>query len=863
MGPARTAFEHSWRRRLRPTVKPNRTISVTRARGFCAPLVIFILVLVAGSSPTRAEVRLPPNAAACVRWAAGDFDLALRAEHLRPADAAVRVNIGDGGPGLPASISIAEQTFSLAVHGGAVKIDAGGAVGAMYGLEELAEQIRNRAGEADSWPALAARLTPTTERPWLEIRADNMFIHTSGTSEPAPAGGYPLLVNDLPMWRAYIDMLARDRFNLLDLHGAYDLGSTSFPNLYPMLVHVPEYPAVGNEAAQKRNLESLRQIIAYARSRGVRVALMNYSANNGYGGPYKNEASVTGVPPEKLADYTAKAVALLIRELPSLYMLGFRVGESSQPASFYRDAYLKGIRDGGRPDLHIYTRSWKTAKAQLMPIAAAAHNGFEIEIKFNGEHLGLPYQAMQGAEYGSYSYQDYLGVPADYRILWQIRANGTHRFWSWENTEFIRRTVRSCRLGNAMGFTLEPEVAYFSVYPEQYYRSAQDVKTYQYIWQKQWMWYYAWGRLGYDPTLAEANFVDEFTRRFGTAGKTIYDAVQQGSKIVPLIYAYRFVGPDQRDFSPETETGEFDKKKKRARQNLLQFAENTPEDSRSFVGIEQYVAERIAGTVDGRIGPFAVAQRLTKAGAETRARIDSVPALRGDAAAQWRLLRIDLISASYLGDSYAARIRGMANLEFAIHTGDAADYKTAVADLERSRDAWTQLSSVADAVYRPLANPLRRQVNFQWSSQIEPLARIDATAAEFWQKHGSETPRLPLQPDAGPTGSAGAIDVVSMTARAENGRAKIRCSAAENGKITSATLWWKPLPSELEWQSASMLREGDASGASTWQAAVPLDERGLMYMVELGDSKGEARNFPDEQRETPWLVIPPFASKPK
>ncbi len=826
---------------------------------FRAFLILPVFAFALGSA-LRAEVQLPPDAAACVRWAAGDVDAALLAAHLHPQDARVRVTIRDGGTGLPASISINEQTFSLAAHNGAVEIGAGGAVGAMYGLEELAEQIRNRAGKAASWRTLTARLTSTTQRPWLEIRADNMFIHTQGTSEPPPPDGYPLLVNDLPMWRAYIDMLARNRFNLLDLHGAYDLESTSFPNLYPMLVHVPEYPGVGNQSAQRRNLQSLRAIVDYARSRGVRVALMNYSANNGYGGPYKSQISVTGVAPEKLADYTAKAVALLIRELPGLYMLGFRVGESSQPASFYREAYLKGIEDAGRQSLHIYTRSWQTTKAQLMPIAAAAHGDLTIEIKFNGEQLGLPYQALQGPEYGSYSYQDYLDVPADYRILWQIRANGTHRFWAWENTAFIRRAVRSCRLGNALGFTLEPHVAYFSVYPDQYYRAAQDVAVYKYIWQKHWMWYYAWGRLGYNPDLAESNLVDEFTSRFGAAGKTIYAAMQQSSRIVPLVYAYRFVGPDQRDFSPETETGEFDAKKKRARQDLLQFAENAPEDGRNFVGIEQYVSERIAGMLDGRVGPFAVAQRLTDAAAETRLLAGAVPALQGEAADQWRLLRADLLSASYLGDYDAARIRGMAYLEFALHAGNAADYRTALANLMRSRQAWTQLSRAADSIYRPLANPLRSQKDFQWSSQIAPLERIDATAAGFWQRHANEVPRLPLESAAADTDAFGDV---SLTYRAGNNRAVIACSAARSGAIVAATLWWKPLPSELAWQSTPMRREMAGNGTWRWQAAAPLDAHGMMFMVELRNADGDVRNFPNERQQTPWDVIPPFASAPR
>lgn len=52
----------------------------------------------------------------------------------------------------------------------------------------------------------------------------------------------------------------------------------------------------------------------------------------------------------------------------------------------------------------------------------------------------------------------------------------------------------------------------------------------------------------------------------------------------------------------------------------------------------------------------------------------------------------------------------MTFLDFALRTGNAADYKIAIGDLSRSRSAWKHLSDVADSVYRPLSNPLRRQV---------------------------------------------------------------------------------------------------------------------------------------------------------
>ncbi|MDQ2730930.1 MAG: hypothetical protein M3Y56_04670, partial [Armatimonadota bacterium] len=280
-------------------------------------LLLAGLSLFSGPRFSLAAIQLPAPAPECVRWASEDVTAALERAHVSPAAAQIIVNL-DG----PAELS--PESFQLQRQGGAVVIRGGDAVGAMYGLQELAEQIRN-GGAHDRWSGVLRSLKDTTQHPWVEFRADNPFCQVK-----------PLILNDAPMWKAYIDMLARSRFNVLDLHGGYDLQTTNFPNLYPLLVHVPDYPQVGKEAEQARNLADFKTIIEYAADRGVKVAFMNYAAD------------APGVPKEKLADYTAKAVSILLRELPGLYMLGFRVGETGQKASFFQDAYLKGVNDSGR-----------------------------------------------------------------------------------------------------------------------------------------------------------------------------------------------------------------------------------------------------------------------------------------------------------------------------------------------------------------------------------------------------------------------------------------------------------------------------------------------------------------------------------
>jgi hypothetical protein len=778
-----------------------------------------------------ADVRVPEQAGDCVRWAAAELTSAL-ATTAAAADIRVTINPKTGPD---------EQSYAVRKAGNTITIDAGGSLGAMYGMQDLAEQVRNLG--PSSWRQVFLAIAPMTAHPFVEIRADNPFIHVN-----------PLELNNLPMWRDYIDMLARNRYNMLDLHGGYDLDSTDFPNLYPQLIHVPEYPNVGNEREQARNLASFKAIVAYAKSRGVRVAFMNYSAANGSEGPRKYEKSVTGVPPEKLADYTAKAVAILIREVPDLSMLGFRVGESGQRANFFQDAYLKGVEDSGRKDLKLYTRSWGTTRAQLQPVAQAARAGFAIEIKYNGEHLGLPYQALQdtGTKYNpSYSYEDYLDVPNNYSIIWQVRANGTHRFFAWENSAFIRRAVKTFHLGSAAGFTLEPPIAYFSTSPAAYYTSKEDQQVYSYIWQKHWMWYYAWGRLSYDPELPEARLIKAFEHHYGSAGAAIYRAFQRAGEIVPLAYAYRFQGPDQRQYSPETETGNF-YEHKNVRLDLLQFANHEPADPRSFAGIDEYVNEKLSGQPDGRVSPPEVASRLNSAAKYLQDVVPGVTGLPGKQAAECRLLKTDLLGAALLGRYYADRILAETYLDYSLKSGQAADYEKGVQLLGTSGKDWSDLAAVAEAVYGPLNNPLNKQAPFRWSGEVPKMENLDATAPVLWASRAPGPQGPPLRLTIAESANL-KVEGLRHEVAAARATAAVICRTSAAG-VSKVFLWYKPLPTQAHWQKLEMKH----AAGSGYSATVPLTPSGLMYLVEIQLRNGNARNFPDVFQETPYRVIPAF-----
>jgi len=149
----------------------------------------------------------------------------------------------------------------------------------MYGLLELAEQI-GVCGIAGEWTKVAGALKNTRQAPFLEYRADNPMLHMP--SKVTSKGGM-FTLNDVDMWKRYIDQLARARFNVLDWHSVWYANGRGGVNLFPLLVHVPEYPAVGKKAEQERSMRDLNAILAHAKARGIRVVRLSNMGEDGGG----------------------------------------------------------------------------------------------------------------------------------------------------------------------------------------------------------------------------------------------------------------------------------------------------------------------------------------------------------------------------------------------------------------------------------------------------------------------------------------------------------------------------------------------------------------------------------------------------
>jgi dienelactone hydrolase len=777
-------------------------------------------------------------AAAALAQADGPVDFGRRAvsEALAAKSLKVAVDIKVTGSGTP-------ESYEIAFSAGKAGITAADANGALYGALELAERIRRRGADALRGPAVAGR-------PFLRDRGWNLFLTlpwnyaASNTDYDPKALIDPArwwFAND-GFWRGLFDEMARARLNWLDIHGTWDISVTDAPNLYAYFIQSDRFPKVGVAPDIKAaNLRRLNKIIEMAHDRGIRVSLMAYEARF-------NTPHTPNPYPENekdLYDYTREVVEKMIRRAPGLDAIGFRIGESGHGEAFF-NSYIDAVNASGR-DIPIVTRSWVARKSLIVPLAKKSKD-FTVEIKFNGEQWGTPYMVMGGRMAGwfSYSFEDYASdssVPGaarlwpgnsapgggawpsePYKLVWQVRANGTNRIFPVYNPHAVRQAVKSMLLGTASGFVIECLETYYPKSPRYYVTDPKDLYC-DWTYQRDWMFLNFWGRLGYDPETPDEIFGAMVADRLGPAAAPLTEAWTAASRIVSTAFSAFSLGPDHRQHAVELEWGG----------DTASYLAAGPFDAHVFKSAKETLAYESIGGLDGRIPP-SEASAMLAALAETAAKAGAIPWDSAPPAERKRLRELVTASvqASRLGRYYAERLlstyrSGQAQMGVA---GAAAQASYHMAEAEK---AWTELASCS--FYKPFTERLRMRTNtFHWSQELPKvreeaarLAGIAAPAADPIRPlpAAKPLPRLSLDIKA---------DAVTMTVPASG--------------VTRAWALVKPLPSTALFHKMAMTLKGDR-----YEYAFPRENWGHSTAAEV-EVDGRLVRTPGWDADAPYLVVP-------
>jgi hypothetical protein len=755
--------------------------------------------------------------------------------------------------------------------------------GLMYGLLDITGRVGwSKEREAKVLPSPLSEVKAITEKPYVSERAVSIYtMNRSYWESRFYSEAY---------WAAYLDMLAENRFNSLVVIFGYENGGFLAP-CYPYFFNVPGFPdvrMVGLTAEQQqRNLLALNRLIQMAHERGIRftVGIWDHIYRGGVqgGGIPGNEKApdhptpglVWGVTGDNLTAYTKAALAGLIKQVPGLDGIQFRMHDESglkkgEQESFWTDVF-KMIKET-KPELRLDLRA-KGLPESVIRVAVNTGIKFRITTKYWMEQMGLPYHPTRINPDNSprrQSYSDLLRYPKEYTMDWQLWNGGTTRILLWGDPEYVRRFVQSTFLYDGGGYAVnEPLATKMEAQPHDarpFDLLQPSHRYYTWEFQRYWHFFQVFGRIGYNPETPSDTWDKEFQARFGTtAGPLVEEALHRASWILPRIvascYPYSYF-PTTRGWAEKQRMGDLPEYAKAEGSDLCQFA-NFDEEAQLLLD----------GGETAKIRPSANSQWFEQTAADVLRLVDRI---NHEGSPQNRELSstvTDLEILSNLARYHARRIPAAIYYRLFEKTRDPAMLDSAIAHERIAIEAWRQIvRSAGDFyAYNLLMGVSTADLTGHWKDELVLLEqgeqKLEQQRTELDPttklRNGLPCPVAPVLPFSSlfqvrytPVDSVAAGQPISirLTISAPAGLKWVRlCYRAVNQELSYQTI---PMAPVINAEGA-----GGAGGAHTgeYQATIPADQINpkwdLMYYIEMMDNHGNGRIFPDLNQETPYKII--------
>jgi len=337
-----------------------------------------------------------------------------------------------------------------------------------------------------------------------------------------------------------------------------------------------------------------------------------------------------------------------------------------------------------------------------------------VEVKFNWSHGHSTPRLAITHDYSSGWIDErfWKPKPSNYRIVWMIR-NEDFFILRWGQPDFIREHIALNGNDYVGGYFIGSE-GYIPA--KEYSHKPDEHVTWQYAFEKQWLFYKIWGRLLYDPQTPDEVFVAEFDRRYGNGvGSKLLEAYALASRM-PLrlasfhaatwdytLYSEGFLAPVQNGFndkvSPFISIDE-----------LIRHRTLDP----TYLSIADYV-ESVVG--NGKIEeslttlrssaslrstsctPLELAEDLEKDGSRALELVSSLSPKARQSLPTLRCEIADVQAWAYLSLYFADKLRAGVALETHRKTKVVKEQKKAVALLEDAARHWNEIIAVTKQHY--------------------------------------------------------------------------------------------------------------------------------------------------------------------
>jgi hypothetical protein len=574
--------------------------------------------------------------------------------------------------------------------------------GLMYALLEVAKRIGWAANSA--MPLTEVR--DTVESPSVKDRGVILFTMQKHQYEDR--------LHDESYWEKYLDMLADDRFNTIEVLFAYEANGYNCP-VYPFYIDVNGFPEVKvarlSKPEQQRNLGDLHRLVRMAHERGVRVTFgiwCHYYRTTAEMIPVDRSKpaapnTVEGLTESNLVAYTIAAMGQFLREFheidaAQLLMMDESGLKTSDMKEFWREIF-PALKKAA-PNIQYELRA-KGVSDDLIQQGIDLGLKIRVNTKFWTEQVGLPFLQThvdppdQMTRRGGYA--DMLRYPRQYQLHWTLWTAGTTRVLLWGDPEYVRRFSASTHLGGADGFEIhEPLATKMAGQPHEekpFELLSPAYRYYDYEFQRYWYFFEVFGRVSYDPNTPAEEWDHEFVGRFGKdAAPYVKTGLERASQILPRITAY---------CQPADHYSTTRGWPERQRQgDLPEYVEANPSDPQQFETFHDAADDVLGGRSSPKITPLQTSRWFASAARDVRRLIARAEPRAGPhPGKEFTSTIVDLKLLADLAEYHS--YRAVAGLSYALfeRTHDLNTLDDAIQQEAQAVSAWAEISRDAGDVY--------------------------------------------------------------------------------------------------------------------------------------------------------------------
>jgi hypothetical protein len=441
-----------------------------------------------------------------------------------------------------AEASLGKEGYRFERRGNQLLLQTGDENGALYGLLDLGEQLR--------WGKTLTQISAKTVRPRLGFRAVKFNLPYMAYRNGPSLTQHDLTCRDLNFWEAYLDNMAQSRFNVLSLWSQHLFHYMVMPEHFPEATQFNEF-----EMGEWKMF--WKELFRMAHERGIETYIINWNtfvspsfarAHNvgGYEGSHFGDGDTTQITER----YTREIIRQVIDEYDDLDGLGITLGERmggqnpDERRAWLDRTILAGMRDAKRKIKFVYraplsaneksggTTSYENDKRTRQQVEGLDVTEAYVEFKYNWSH-GHSSPNLFHVHGGQLSDAYWNPISDKLKVVWTLR-NEDFFVLRWGQPDFIREFIKNNGANYVGGCFVGSE----GLIPAKDYISQDGPhRTWNWHFQRQWLWYAVWGRLLYDNNTPDATFQNLQADRFGSDKASDLLVGWKNASQVPLLFA--------------------------------------------------------------------------------------------------------------------------------------------------------------------------------------------------------------------------------------------------------------------------------------------------------------------------------------